>query len=525
MNINRTKLLLLVILVLSAALRLYHLGDKPIWFDEASSISHSEQPFEAYLFSPRVNYKPVFFFLLNLWLKMFGEGPEAMRMFPVIWGVLCVLLIYKVGKAVFGKRTGLISAFLLSISVFHIFQSQQLRHFSFLTFLTLGSVFCLLQCLQKGKRQWFVLLTLVNVLAIFTHPYGICVPFFEAGYLLFAERIYGGRRWLISFGTAGVFFIIWLLIPNKAHIKELIWWISPPGWRDFFEVATTMSFGGSRYGLDDFRIWGGSRYWMPFSPAHRNIFYLSLVLTASYAFLFIKGIFARKEGQGARYTVLLLFWFFFPVAAAALLSYSGTLQAFSIKHMIIALPAFLILIARGIEACSPGLKKASILLITLITIFPLNLMYNNYFGVDWKSGAQMVKSGARPGDAVVIYSLMEVVPFMYYFRAHAPSLAGIDIYGQRQGSVYRDAFVDESSGVLIVGIKQKEFGDNRISAERHFASQVNRNRIEDCAHVWVMTSRWTDPRVCRMMQAYFEERFPKMECADMQGLTVCRYSR
>ena len=76
-----TLITLFLILGGSICLRLYKIGDKPVWYDETVSISHAEKPLSFYLFSPRVDYKAVYFFMLKCWLYVFGENAFYLRLF------------------------------------------------------------------------------------------------------------------------------------------------------------------------------------------------------------------------------------------------------------------------------------------------------------------------------------------------------------------------------------------------------------------------------------------------------------
>src|SRR3989338_2728736 len=123
---NFSIIVLIFILVLSFFLRVYKLDEKPVWYDEAQSISSAEKTISSYFFSHRLNYRPVYFIMLHIWISIFGENAFYLRFHSLIFGILSILLIYKLAAFMFNKEAGLTSAFLLGISVFHIFHSQQI---------------------------------------------------------------------------------------------------------------------------------------------------------------------------------------------------------------------------------------------------------------------------------------------------------------------------------------------------------------------------------------------------------------
>lgn len=500
------RIILILILFLSFFLRVYKLDSKPVWYDEAVSISNAEKPLSSYLFSPRINYKPVYFFLLNIWISVFGENAFNLRFFSLIWGVSSILLIYELAKAMFNNEVGWISAFLLGISVFHIFNCQQIRHFSLLVFLALASVICFLKFIRKNKIPYLIMLTIANILVINTHPYGFCVIIFEVFFAIFFLRGNLLRHWFFSQLILSLFVAWYLFLPNKAYLKETIWWIQKPNLNSLIETFNTFSWGGPRYGLDDFRI---PEPWLA----------LAYILSFSYLVLFLCGLQIKRK-EDSRNILLLLLWIVMTVGMSFLLSIMNDSSVYSIKHLIIALPAFYIIIARGLSKFGKHLKIVIVTGLCFLHIVPLCIMYNNYFCTDWKESTEYLKGLTKGSEVVIVASLHEIVPFMYYFNDHKPSLQDIDIYGKITKNKYDNNVFVASNDTLIIGVHQTGFRNKNITTEEDFEKKVINSRFLKNKRIWLMLSRWLDPGAKKYIFCYLDKNFKKVEYRKFQGVEV-----
>lgn len=512
----KTNSLILIILFFilagSAFLRVYKIENKPVWYDEAVSISNAEKPLNSYLTSFRLNYKPVYFLLLNLWISAFGENAFILRLFSVIWGILSIFFIYKLAEAVFNdKIIGIISAFLLGISVFHIFHCQQIRHFSFIMLLALVSFFCLVKFFKEGKNSCLIILTAVNILILNTHPYGLSVIIFEwvYGALFFRGKVL--RPWLFAQAVISLFIILWLSFINAGYLGEMVWWIPKPGFSSILETFNTFSWGGQRYGLDDFTI--------PFSWIHWQI-----ISSLIYLFLFFTGLKIKKGDPDRNNILLLVIWLLGTILLGFLFSRFSSASVYSIKHLIIALPAFIIIIARGISMLRKELRAWVLAVIFLLNINPLIIMYNNYFSVDWKKSGEYVKNSVKGGDTVIISTLSEVVPFMYYFNDKRPLLGDIDIYGKITEDNYKNNIFLARDSVLIIGIKQSGFENKSISSKQDFDEKVKSSGlVKRKGGLWVMLSRWTEPESRIAIRSYLDNNLVRKGLKEFQGVEVCYY--
>ena len=123
----KKNIILIGILILSTVLRFYRISSQSIWFDEAISFAYAELPFLD-IISVVISdtQAPLYFLFLHFWMIL-GKSEFILRSSSAIFGIASTFLIYLLGKEIFNKRVGLIASFLISISPFTIYYSQELR--------------------------------------------------------------------------------------------------------------------------------------------------------------------------------------------------------------------------------------------------------------------------------------------------------------------------------------------------------------------------------------------------------------
>ncbi len=218
---------LFVIVLVSFLLRFYKVTENPpsLNWDEISIAYNAysilktgkdewNQPFPVH-FKAYGEYKlPMQVYLSIPGIYIFGLNELGVRITPVIYGVLTVLIIFFLGKELFkSELAGLVSAFLLGISPWHIQLTRASFESSLATFfITIGIWF-----LVKGfkKQKWFIYSMVIFALSVFTYN---SARIFTPLFLLSIVFIYRKQlaRFKRSVIISVVLFII-LLIPLAPY--------------------------------------------------------------------------------------------------------------------------------------------------------------------------------------------------------------------------------------------------------------------------------------------------------------------
>ena len=169
--------LLLLIILLAFALRLYQLDKESLWMDEAFSVHHAQEKDLLSLLtfvSTTEAAPPGHYLLLHYWIALFGSSEFSLRFPSVLFGVLSLALLFKIVKMVFSTKIALLSVFFMSVSMIEILYSQEARLYSLFTFLSLLSAFFFLKLFlaerQKEKTvRHYLSYFLSTALALYTN--------------------------------------------------------------------------------------------------------------------------------------------------------------------------------------------------------------------------------------------------------------------------------------------------------------------------------------------------------------------
>ena len=123
-------LLLCLILLLSAALRFYHLGAASLWSDEIFSRYYPDVFGLHFLLTDGLSKEPTpptYYLLLRGWIAVWGDSATALRSLSAVAGILCVPVAYLLGTELGGRRQALASALLFALCPTSIYFAQETR--------------------------------------------------------------------------------------------------------------------------------------------------------------------------------------------------------------------------------------------------------------------------------------------------------------------------------------------------------------------------------------------------------------
>ena len=128
--------------LLALALRLVRLDFQPLWWDEGYSVYFATQDLVTLTLKTASDiHPPLYYYLLHLWIALFGAGAEAVRLLSVFIGVLIVPALYAVGRRRAGPRAAPDRRRLAAVSPMQVYYSQEVRMYALATLLGLGSVY------------------------------------------------------------------------------------------------------------------------------------------------------------------------------------------------------------------------------------------------------------------------------------------------------------------------------------------------------------------------------------------------
>ena len=143
--LKQTFIILGCIVLLGAALRVYHLGQKSLWLDEAKLYWISQGTLHDYdnlqgsfqrliRQNAKFNSAPPLYAILVRYISKLGDREEILRSISCFAGIASIVGMYFLSIKFIDKKSAYFTSFLVAIAPTQVHYSQQLREYS-LTFL------------------------------------------------------------------------------------------------------------------------------------------------------------------------------------------------------------------------------------------------------------------------------------------------------------------------------------------------------------------------------------------------------
>lgn len=401
-----------LIIVLAFILRIVNLNQS-LWFDEAINVvvaGFSDFWFFVTKYPIGDFHPPGWFVILWGWGHIFGFSEISVRLPSVILGVATVVLTYLLGKALFNKKVGLLSAFLLAIAPLHVYYSQEARMYVFAAFaVTLSFYFLHILVLNK-KRGWLgYIISLILVLYSDYLAY-LIIPA-QITYLVWIKKF--NIKMLLSFLIAGITLIPWLNIFPLQLQNGINKTISLPGWGQIV--------GGSN--IKDLLLIPVKTFFGRITLLNKYIYLgISTAVGIIFGSVFLFGV--RKLDQSAK---MLICWVFVPITFAFLISFF--IPVLSYFRIIYILPAFYLILGRGLESLPKKIANITLILICLVSFASIGGYYMNpqFQREDWRGAIKFV-SQKLDNNSLVIFENTEIpAPARYYSPELSKLKAGLSV--------------------------------------------------------------------------------------------------
>ncbi|KHK00734.1 glycosyltransferase family 39 protein [Desulfovibrio sp. TomC] len=150
--------LLLLLLAAAVCLRLPHLGDPSLWWDEFITLGTALLPVDRMVHTLTVigpsdfggEFFPPLYHLITRAVLVVSHDDAVLRCISVIAGTASIAVVYGFVGELFTRRAGLFAAALTTFCVYHIHYSRELRPYSLFTLLGLASLWTLYRALTRG---------------------------------------------------------------------------------------------------------------------------------------------------------------------------------------------------------------------------------------------------------------------------------------------------------------------------------------------------------------------------------------
>lgn len=464
---NKTKILLFAIIILSAVLRIYRLDSVPpsISWDEAAVGVNSYyianfgkdeygKSFPVYFRSFADDKHPVHIYLTSLSTKILGLSEFSTRFSSALFGILNVLLIFYLAKLLFKKNViALIASLILAISPYNIHFSRFNHEANFaLLFFMLGLIFFLL---SVKKNNNFLPLSILGFALSFIsyHPSKIVVPLVVMLLAMLYTRQLFKRNlsFFISLLIGAIFFLIIILNPQLlgiARVNQTSLSREAVEKTELFKLTKSDLLGRINLVF--------TQYISHFSPQYLFIsgdknprlssqspgeFYITDAIFLSLGLIFLIG---KRSKEG----LILLVWAFFAPLPSALVS-----EAPHAGRAVFMMGSFHVISAVGLYYGFSFLRKfvvklVLVALISAVMIFSVTNYLRYYFGeyvsryaIEWQYGMKQIISFVKTHPEYTQVFMTDVrsqpyIFFLYYLKVPLPEYLNTVIYNNLETKSY-----------------------------------------------------------------------------------------
>jgi 4-amino-4-deoxy-L-arabinose transferase-like glycosyltransferase len=210
---------LAAIFVVGAALRFSTLTTQSFWLDEAIAIHASRLDLSGMIdaLARTEGNPPLYYTLLNGWMRLFGDSEAATRSLSALIGVATILVAYAIGRRLASRRVGIALAALVAFNPLLVWFSQETRPYALLVLLSGLSFLLFAQALERPSGRRLAGWAALSGLAIATHYFAGLLILPEALWLLHKVR---PRRPAVL-AVAGFSVVPLALIPLVAEQGEV----------------------------------------------------------------------------------------------------------------------------------------------------------------------------------------------------------------------------------------------------------------------------------------------------------------
>lgn len=397
---------LTAILIFALVLRIPYLGQS-IWYDELWStfirLENWIRLGNNALYDP---HPPLYSILMFFWIRIFGDGEISIRFPPLVFGLMSVVLIYLLGKRYSDTRTSLFAAFLLATSLVHISYSREARPYSLVFFSIILSIYSFYKIVEDGStRKWYLIYLVSCSAAIFSNYYAGIFVFILTIICIFRYGLRDNKK-IIIINT-----VLMLLIGIYLGVK--------------FVFGVIVSFDSYLRPFTLTELYNLLFNWFLLGKSQTNeMLILAIQITA--LFFFLRGYFLFftdiKNEHSYYFYDLTLFLFLLPTALI-FLSLFGTGRIYTERSLLLLLPYFLLVLARGCVDFKHKIPRLfSYVIFGSITLLVFTSAYfQDVEGIaskpnpDWRSAAHYLSQETHTlPETTFAYASFMATPLTYY---------------------------------------------------------------------------------------------------------------
>jgi hypothetical protein len=313
-------------------------------------------------------HAPLYFVLLHYQIRFFGISELSVRGLSVIFSVLALLAMFLLIREIFGFKSGLVAAVLMSLSPYFLEFGPMVRPYPLMTFLTLISTWLLIMIVRKGYFNFRSPLTYFYILSAVSGLYGFySFIFILISHLVFLFVVKWKRDFKDLIKITIVYGVIILML--LPWITSAFQGVSESQVKDqYFKGEYSLSFFITKFLVN--QLFPGI---VQFFTSETLLTTFLLVIAAILAFIFIKAIVQTRFVPFALPLFLSLFSYFLLnlLTDKILVTRSLVID----KHQYYLASSFVILLTIGFIQLFKGKTAGTISVLLIIGVMATGFIY------------------------------------------------------------------------------------------------------------------------------------------------------
>lgn len=428
-DIIYTFFLPILLTIFGFLLRFYRIDKESIWLDESYSFHFSRRSFNYLVteLSFSVPHSPFYHIVLKIWTKIFGTSELSLRFPSLVFGTLCIPIIYLLATELFDRRVGTVAMFLSSINYYQIYYSQEARMYTMMIFFGLLSIYFSIRFVRYSGRKNIVLYILSTILLGYTHAHAFFIitvqNIFVICILIYSLKIKGSyyhngsvrsisKKWIISQILIFITLIPWIyVLIVKALNESSAPWLYIPNYMNLV-FSYTRHFG--------------------FGPESGGVLILILIVLFVSTGIFTKltvesDSFLGFDREHAESILLLVILATIPVLFPFIIS-NLIAPIYYSRYVVIVSISIIILMSKSIVSLVQNDAFSLIIIFVLIifTMMPVATYYENHTKSQWSETVDYVESDISEDDLLISMPKFTQHAYNYYsenesYEAHFTS--------------------------------------------------------------------------------------------------------
>lgn len=504
---------LALIMLLGAFLRLYGLGNESAWSDEFCSLVQDPtmtiREFFAVHRYRNPDHFPFFYFLVYLWSTYVSASDYGIRLFSVLFSLLSIPMIYLCGRAVGGRQSGLLAAFLFSVSPYYIYHAQGPRPYAFVILMALVAIWSLMRAPHTNGRGWWILNFLANMLMIHAHLSGAFFLAAQGCFLLlvYRHRILPVAIWSMAQLVGIVSPVLWMMVPPQDpmyYMPEL--WSTLINWfgDDIAHWNIELIFGNPDWASTYPQLWSWSVATRPYFGVGMIFFFATLSASACLIATIRLVRHPDRAGDTCRKAEALLFFAFVAlVPPAILIVVSYIKEPMPMPRYAVYSNLGLYCMAGWLLSCLSWRPARWLLVLTVFVLYGYQAMvtFQATARTQWNQLVSWIESEQSPEDIAIVGS-------------YGDAWFDIDINIEM---IMRHALGDNQLPVFYSRTLETMVEDSRIAAQALASSSD--------ASVWLVVFMFYDKRAMPELEQRLRDEglsFERRDFLAMEGLSAFR---